>query len=209
MNGFLLMEQAGYDLAESVKLFEQMKREIEEDKIKEPYFFGTHPRIMERIESYRGLIASRIEKENPGIKNAEVFQTRIKKLLLDNAQLDSQAGRYERAASALLRYIERYSGEAAAYYLLGEANRQQADSDHDKKARENYLKAISLDSAHADSLKMLGIMSFKAGEKTEAKQYLERYLALNAKAADRAYIEQYIKACEKQELEKNSQGGGL
>jgi predicted Zn-dependent protease len=193
--GFRLMQEAGYDTAESVKLFEQLKREIEEERVKESYFFANHPRIMERIESYQALIAG-AGTGRQGVTNAEVFQGHVKKLLLDNAGLDLQAGRYGRAASALERYIERYPREADAWYLLGEANRQQGGAEHEKKAEESYQKALSIDAGHAGSHKMLGIMRYKAGDKAAAKEHLERYLALNAKAADRAYIEKYIKACE-------------
>ncbi len=193
--GFRLMEQAGYEPSESVKYFEEIKREIEESKQKEPYFFGTHPRVMERIESYRELIAARSDKKQPGVKNAEVFQTHIKKLFLDNAGLDLQIRRYEWAASALQRYIERYPNEAEPHYLLGEANRQQGDGDHDKKAQEQYQKALSIDPGHYDTHKMLGIMLYKAGDKAAAQEHLEKYLALNVKAADQAYIEKYIAAC--------------
>jgi predicted Zn-dependent protease len=200
--GFRLTERAGYDPAESVKLFEQIKREIEEEKIEEPFFFGTHPRVMERIESYNALIAARTGKERAKVTNADVYQGHIKKLVLDNAQLDLQTGRYERAASALKRYIERYPNEAGAYYLLGEANRQQGGGDHDKKAEESYQRALSLNADHFDSHKMLGIMRFKAGDKAAAKEHLEKYLVLNAKAADRTYIERYIKACEQGTLQK-------
>jgi len=194
--GFRLMEQAGYDTAESTKLFEQMKREIEEEKVKEPYFFATHPRIVERIESYNALIAARAGRERPGLTNTDVFQGHVKKLILDNAGLDLQTGRYERAASALERYIKRYPGEADAWYLLGEANRQQGGDEHDKKAEESYQQALVFDAGHANSHKMLGIMRFKAADKAAAKEHLERYLTLNAKAVDRTYIEKYIKACE-------------
>jgi predicted Zn-dependent protease len=194
--GFMLMELAGYDPAESVGLFEQIKREIEEDKIEESFFFGSHPRILERIESYRELIAARKGSDQPRVKNTEAFQAHVKKLVLDNAQLDMQLGRYERAASDLKRYVERYPGEAEAYYQLGEANRKQGDKDHDKKAAEYYQKALSLDPEHFVSHKMLGILSYKAGDKASAKGHLKKYLASNAKAPDRDYIEGYIRACD-------------
>lgn len=192
--GFALMERAGYDVAESVVLFQEMKREIEEEKIKEPYFFGTHPRVVERIESYRELIAARKEQQT-GVKNTEAFQARVKKLVLDNARFNMQIGRYERAAGGLKRYIDRYPGEAGSYYLLGEANRQQGDAGHEKTAAENYQKALSLDPAHAGSHKMLGIMQYKAGDKVSAQEHLERYLVLDNKASDRTYIEGYIRDC--------------
>ncbi len=192
--GFRLMQEAGYDTAESVKTFEQLKHEIEEEKVKESYFFADHPRVMERIESYQALIAA--AGTGKGATNTEVFQGHVKRLLLDNAALDVQRGRYERAASALARYLERYPGEADAWYLLGEANRQEGGAEHEKKAEESYGKALSLDANHANSHKMLGIMRFKAGDKAAAREHLARYLAVNAKATDRAYIEKYLKAAE-------------
>jgi len=200
--GFKLMEKAGYDPAESIKLFEQLKQEIEEEKAKEPFFFGTHPRIVERIESYKALVAAGGHIENQEMTNAIVFQGHVKKLVLDNVQFDLQAGRYERAASTVQRYIERYPDDAGAYYLLGEAHRQQGGDDHNKKAEESYQKSLSIDADHADSHKMLGIMLFKAGDKAAAKPHLEKYLAVNAKAVDRAYIEKYIKACEQATQQK-------
>ena len=54
--GFSLMTNAGYDPEESPKLFVHIKKELEEEKIREPFFFGTHPRIRERIESYEKLL---------------------------------------------------------------------------------------------------------------------------------------------------------
>ena len=42
---------------------------------------------------------------------------------------------------------------------------------------------------------MLGLMLYKAGDKAAAKEHFEKYLDLNARAADRAYIEKYIAAC--------------
>ncbi len=196
VEGFRLAGLAGYDTAESLKLFEALKRQIEEEKIEESYFFGSHPRIMERIESFQALISAKTMTGPSRITNAESFQQHVKKLLLDNTRLQMQTGRYEWSASALQSYIERYPNEAVAWFLLGEANRQQG-GDYVKKAEEAYQKALSLDESHADAHKMLGIILMKAGNMTTAREHLERYLAINAAASDRAYIEGYIKECEK------------
>lgn len=200
--GFSLVEKAGYDVTESVKLFEQMKREVEDEEVKETYFFSSHPRIVERIESYNELIAARTMKEQQGVKNEEVFRSRTKKLFLDNARLDIELGRYERAVSGLERYIERYPADAEAYYLSGEANRQLGDAEHGRKAAEQYRKALSLDPTQYDAHKMLGTMSYKTGDLATAKEHLQRYLVLNPKASDRAYIEKYIRACDQQGQKK-------
>ncbi|HUJ18565.1 MAG TPA: M48 family metalloprotease [Nitrospirota bacterium] len=193
--GFVLMDRAGYDVTQSVALFEEMKKEIEEEKVTESFFFGSHPKIVERIESYQELIAARKDPKQGGVTNADVFQAHVKKLVLENAQLDMQIGRYERAAGGLKRYVERYPGDARAYYLLGEANRQQGGDEHEKLAVENYQKALSLDAGHAGSHKMLGMIAYKTGDKAAAKEHLEKYLGLQPNAPDHAYIEGYIRAC--------------
>lgn len=195
VDGFRLASQAGYDAAESIKLFEALKRQIEEEKIQESYFFGSHPRIMERIESYQGLISAGTGTGPSRARNTEAFQAAVKKLILDNAGLQMQAGRYERSVSALTRYIERYPAEADAWFLLGEANRQHGDGEHAKKAEEAYQKALGLDANYAEAHKKLGILYLKTGNKSGAREHLERYLAVNAKAPDRAYIEGYIREC--------------
>ena len=196
VEGFRLAAQAGYDTTESIKLFEALKHQIEREKIKESYFFGSHPRIMERIESYQTLIASLSPGRAIGVKNEADFQQHVKLLILDNVQLLVQSGRYEWAIYSLQKYIERYPDKVTAWFLLGEANRQLGEG-KEKAAREAYQKAIHLDSNHADAHKMLGITLLKSGDKNSARQHLEKYLALNAGAKDRTYIERYIKECEK------------
>lgn len=59
MEGLKLMVKAGYDPREAPKLFIHLKKELEEEKIKEPFFFGTHPRLQERIENYESLLVTR------------------------------------------------------------------------------------------------------------------------------------------------------
>ena len=54
--GFHLVALAGYDVEEAPKLFLHLKREVEEEQIKEPFFFGTHPRLQERIDNYNVLL---------------------------------------------------------------------------------------------------------------------------------------------------------
>lgn len=200
--GFTLLVRAGYDPAEAVAVFELIKREIEQEKTKEPFFFGSHPRIVERIENFHELIKGRAGREHGGVKNPEIFRSHVKQLMLDNARLNIQIGRYETAESAVQKYVEQYPQDAAAYYLLGEANRQRGDGEHDKKAEEHYRKALSIDEDHFDSHKMLGMILYKTGDMLPAKQHLEKYLTLDVKAPDRAYVEEYIRRCDQRIQQK-------
>jgi len=49
-----LVVKAGYDHRQALTLFEHLRREIEIEGIKEPFFFGTHPNTPDRtyIEGY-------------------------------------------------------------------------------------------------------------------------------------------------------------
>ncbi len=74
--GLRLMIKAGYDPEEAVKVFEHLQRELDEQKIKEPFFLGTHPRVQERINNYRGLLEKENKvqrKEEIRLKNSEEF----------------------------------------------------------------------------------------------------------------------------------------
>ncbi len=52
------MVNAGYSPGEAPQLFEHLKRDLELRQVKEPFFFGSHPKLQERVESYQELIES-------------------------------------------------------------------------------------------------------------------------------------------------------
>lgn len=191
--GLKLMISAGYDPYEAPKLFTHLKKEVEDEKIKEPFFFGTHPRLQERIENYDTFIKTQYPEQKGGIKNSELFLKKIHKMILDNAWLDLKVGRFKIAQKGAEKYLTIKPNDAAAYYLLGEIFRQRADKGDTEKAKEHYQKAISTDPSYPDPYKGIGLICYKQGEKHLAKKYLEQYLSFSPQASDRAYIEEYIK----------------
>jgi len=194
VEGLRLMVNAGYDPREAPKLFIHLKKELEEENIKEPFFFGTHPRLQERIENYETLIKTRYRDHTGGIKNTEIFLGKIYKVILDNARLDLKAGRFKFAQRGVEKYLTIKPDDARAYYLLGEIFRQRNKEGDMQKAKEYYKKAISIDPSYAEPHKGIGLIHYKEGEKQLAKKHLELYLSLSPQAADRAYIEEYIKS---------------
>ena len=94
----------GYDPREGIALFEHLRDEIEAYDLHEKYFFSTHPRIVERIESFNELMTSGELKTaiEPRV-GADAFSMQIVDLLLDNAELDLAAGREESAHVAIDR----------------------------------------------------------------------------------------------------------
>jgi beta-barrel assembly-enhancing protease len=191
VEGFKLMLSAGYDPYEAPKLFFHLKKELEDEQIKEPFFFGTHPRLQERIQNYNSFL-TQLQYPN-ATKNTEVFLQKTKNVILDNAFLDLKAGRFNMAKRGAEKYLSIKPDDARAYYLLGEIHRQRGEKDDPEKAKENYERAISLDPSFPDSYKGLGMIYYKQGEKFLAKKYFELYLSVYPEAPDKAYIEEYLK----------------
>lgn len=196
MQGLQLMEKAGYDPEEASKFFSHLKKEIEEEKKKEPFFFGTHPRLQERVENCEQFLKRQSQDRKGGIQNPEIFLQKIHKVLLDNSRLDLKAGRFKIAERGVEKYLAIKPDDPRAYCLLGEIHRQKAEKGDTEKAKEHYEKAISIDAAYPDSHRGMGLIYYKQGEMILAKKFLEQYLFLSLEAPDRAYIEEYINRCD-------------
>ncbi|MFH1293352.1 MAG: M48 family metalloprotease [Pseudomonadota bacterium] len=193
--GLQLMAKAGYDPNEALRLFEYLKRELEEENTQEPFFFGCHPRLQERVENCKNFLKTRYQKEETGIKNTGVFLTKLHKVILDNAWLDLKAGRFHSAQRGAEKYLKIEPNDAGVYYLLGEVFRQRAKTDDTHKAKAYYKKAISLDPFYPDPHKAIGLIYYKDGEKTLAKKSFGQCLSLSPHRADKAYIVGYLKKC--------------
>ena len=193
--GLQLMAKAGYDPNEALRLFEHLKRELEEENMQEPFFFGCHPRLQERVENCENFLKTRFQKEETGIKNTRVFLTKLHKVILDNAWLDLKAGRFHSAQRGAERYLKIEPNDAGVYYLLGEIFRQRAKAGDMYKAKAYYEKAISLNPFYPDPHKAIGLIYYKDGEKTLAKKSFGQCLSLSPHRADKAYIVGYLKKC--------------
>jgi predicted Zn-dependent protease len=55
--GYERLAKAGYDVRESVKCFQLLAEEARVLDSKDPFFFASHPRLQERIESFESLIS--------------------------------------------------------------------------------------------------------------------------------------------------------
>lgn len=195
MEGLKRIVEAGYDPAEAPKLFIHLKEELEEEKRKEPFFFGTHPRLKERIKNCETFLETKYQGQRGGIKNSETFLAKIDKLILDNACLDLKLGRFKIAERGAAKYLSIGGNDPKAYCLLGEICRQRDEEGDREKAEEYYQRAISLDPAYPDAHKGMGLIYYKEDKTSLAKKSLQTYLSLSPQASDRAYIEEYIRNC--------------
>ncbi|OPY80499.1 MAG: TPR repeat-containing protein YfgC precursor [Syntrophus sp. PtaU1.Bin005] len=192
--GFGLVVAAQYDPAETGKLFLRLKEDVEEQKIEEPFFFGSHPRLQERIENYEKL--QTLHPGKGGMKKEEVFSQKICALFLIDADQNISAGNYKIAQREVERFLSQKPDDAHAHFLLGEVYRQRNEQGDQDRAMASYQESIGKNPSYANSYKALGLLHLKKGEKPQAKEHLQRYLILSPQAQDRAYILEYLKQCE-------------
>ena len=193
--GLQLMINAGYDPREALKLFDHLKRELEAENLKEPFFFGSHPSLRKRIENCENFLKNTYEKGWHATENSEVFLMNTREVILQNAWLDLKAGRFQPAQRGAEKYLKSAPNEARPYYLLGEILRQRGEEDDAEKAKAFYEKALSLNPFYPDIYKAIGLLYYKEGKKALAKRSFETCLSLTPHRRDEAYILAYLKAC--------------
>ena len=193
--GLDLAVKANYDPREILNLFELLKQEIELEGVKEPYFFGTHPKVGQRIENVNNWLAEKYRGKITGIKNTDVFQSKISRLVLDNARLDLRQGRFFVAQRTVEKFLAVKQDDARAYFLLGEIFRQRGRQDDAAAAIKNYEKSISLNPSFPEPHKAMGLIHYKDGKKRLAKKHFESCLLLSPDTIVRAYIQGYLKLC--------------
>jgi predicted Zn-dependent protease len=193
--GLDLMVRAGYDPTEAPKAFLEMQKELDEQKIKESFFYSSHPRLQERIENFESSIKTTYRDQRGGVKNADLFLRKTERVVVDNAQLDLKAGRFRTAQWGAEKAMAIQPRDPKAYYVLGEVLRQKAGDGDMQKAGQHYQTAITLDPGYPDPHKGVGLIHLKRGDACLARKSLLSYLALAPTASDRAYIDGYIRQC--------------
>jgi len=189
--GLSLMADAGYDPQESPKLFVYLKSDLEKNDAKEPFFFGSHPRLQDRITNFANYLATDYP-ENTGVKRSDRFNKLIASLLLDNAMMDLDMGRYSAAQEGVNKFLKLKPYSARGHFCLGEIYRQRGEKDDRQKAEEEYHQSLSCDPNFPLPRKGLGTIYYKQGMTNKAVNEFEKYLQLLPDALDREYIKQYI-----------------
>lgn len=193
--GFRRLSEAGYATDQAAVTFEFLQAEVDALKIEEPYFFSSHPRLQERIDSFRALAADYPEGE--GVVGKERYQKQVGKLRLE--LLDDYLS--QKSFQSLFLILERPDAferyPASAWFYLGEAYRLRNQEGDRKKSLQALLKAKRLAPEFAPTYRALGIYYMKEEKPEEAIANFRKYLQVVPQAGDRGYIEYYL-----QELKK-------
>ena len=186
--GYERLVAAGYDPHESTKTFEHLLAEIKASDIKEPFFFASHPKLEERIESFKELS----KDARSGKLGKEEFINATATLRLASFEADLAAYRHKQVILVLANPKRRLEYPPEASYYLGEAYRQRnADGDKEKAERE-YQIAIEGAPQFAPPYRALGLLCYRKHDIGRAEPLFRRYLELAPSAPDRDYIEAYL-----------------
>ena len=182
--GYRRLIAAGYAPRETIRTFEHLQADI-----KEPFFFASHPRLQERIDSF-----SELSKHASGGEIArERYLDTTAALRLASLDADLAAYRYKQLILVLSDPARRSNYPPEAAYYLGEAYRQRGEAGDPALAEAEYRRAMDAAPTFAPPWRALGLQLYKRGDKAAAAPLLQRYLELAPAAADRGHIEHYLK----------------
>ena len=196
--GWERLVAAGYDSKEAAKTFEHLLAEAKALDTKEPFFFSSHPKLAERIESFQELDTGHPTEGRLGRDQFLVMTERAR-----IGALEEDLGR-DRCESVILvltdsSRIEEYP--PYAFYYLGEAYRRRGDEGDHKRAIDAFHKTLDNDPEFAPTYRALGEIYLKDKNYLRAHNYFSTYLKLAPEAPDRAYVDRYLGIIEK-ELER-------
>ncbi len=200
--GMEKLVRAGYDPNEAPKVFELLRSQSKEGGSLEAFFFGSHPKLTERVETTSELVKTKYAAAAAasGVRDTEDFGLRMRTVVRENARLDIQAGRFKLAADQLDRVLAITPKDPVAHLYYGDLYRLQSQrardvadkTDKAKKALERYERSAELDPAFPDPFRQLGFLYYQQKDNEKAKDAFKKYLALKPDAPDARRIKEYL-----------------
>src|SRR2546422_3350984 len=195
--------RAGYDPNEAPKVFALLRSESKDRGSLETFFFGSHPKLTERIETTQGLLKTKYAEAAAApttVRDTEDFQLRMRSVVRENAYEDIRAGRFPVAQRQLDRVLAITPKDPIAHTYYGDLHRLQAQrareadkkAEHARLALASYEKAVELDETAPEPHRQLGFLYYQQKDNARAKAAVEKYLALKPTAADAKRIKEYL-----------------
>jgi beta-barrel assembly-enhancing protease len=188
-NGYERLQRAGYDVRESVAVFESMLKEVKALDIDQPVFFSSHPRLQERIDSFKALSA---KAPAGGFIGHDEYVQAMREVYVIDLETQMRLASYRSLIYLLEDPGRREHYPSHADYFLGEAYRQRDEKDDRAKAEAAFRKALAAAPDYAPTYRALGVLLYQQKRNTEARPLLQQYLQRAPGAADRGYVDQYL-----------------
>ena len=187
--GYERMAAAGYDVREAVQPFARLASEAAALDYNVPIFFSSHPKMSERVASFRGLS---VDAPEGGERNGDEYLTRTRR-----AAGDTLEAYLERREPEVVIFLLQDEGLLNRFptrfqYYLAEAYRLRGQPGDDARAEAAYRATLDTCPDHAPTYRAMGLLRMREGQGPAACDYLTRYLELAPEAPDRAYVELYL-----------------
>ena len=218
---FHKLHASGYDVAQAPEVYELLKDNHGDSSSAEVFFFGSHPKLDNRIQNAKTWIA-----QNPGAVEAaddgsatevdEVaeeaderqarFLRRIRPVVRDDARLNLEMGRLELAEDQLTRAFEGMPEDPEVHYLFARLYLAQADARPDEAdalrdaAYRALHESIRLDPDRPRPHRRLGLLAYDDGDYQTACVQFRQYVEIAPDAGDVERIRDYVL-----ELERDGQ----
>ncbi len=199
--GFRKMRAAGYDVRESPIVYETLLEDHGDTGRAEAFFFGSHPRLAERIEAAKAEAAK--EPSVPPSARAgdrDEFARRIRPVIRDDARLNIEMGRLGLAQDELDRVTKMMPSDPETHYLKGrlKLERSEAEKEPDGRRRlraeamASFREAIRLDPNRPPSHREVGLLAYGDGDFATACVAFRQYLEIDPRADDAQRVRDYL-----------------
>ncbi len=197
--GYDRLVAAGYDPREAPRTFQHLIVEAKANKVPEPFFFATHPKLELRVENFNALNAKMGGRE--GLRGEDEYQRNVGPIRPMVLQTKIRAGRYDAVIAALSDdgVVRRYGPQGMFY--LGEAYRLRDGQDDRDHAIACYQSAQKEIPGFAPLYKSLGILYLKSGANRRAAASFEKYLQLNPHGGESGFVRQYLRQAREREVQ--------
>jgi predicted Zn-dependent protease len=199
--GFAKLSEAGYDLAEAPKVYQALLDDRGEPKRAEAFFFGSHPRLSERVANTKEYLAGHPVQTaaNPSAR-PDTFERRIIPVVRDNARLNIERGYFRLAENELERASEWMPEDPEIRFVMGLLRLAESDVEKDPEnqrrlrldAADAFREAIRLDADRPAPHRELGLLLYDQEAFREACTELGYYAELAPDADDAHRIEDYV-----------------
>lgn len=195
--GFSHYVAAGYDPRAAIAMFRLLSAEAKRAKTKEPFFFGSHPRLAERIASHEALVAALPpDRRAAGRLDSEAYAAVLRQVLPLNAEAALRAGDVEGALSDVKRGLALVPRSPGLRLVEADALRRRRVGDDAARALALYRELVAEHPDLAPAWRGLGLVAQRENDVPAAATAFRRYLELAPDASDRDLVQSLLRQCE-------------
>lgn len=209
--GYERMVAAGYDARGAAEGFARLERELRARKITQgPYFFASHPRVQERVETLAELAGS---SPPSGERNVERYRAVTLRARMEALRQLHRNGNGKVLVFLLEeeKILDSLPAEARFYLAEGfrlraeKSKRDSGDKRSDQeieaqrvsdvaRAAAEYERTLADAPGFAPTWQALALQCYRAGDRPRALELFRRYVELESDPKLSGYARQYIES---------------